>query len=172
MHPCFVHATLPLARVNGSFNAISVYGHANGHTHYSGRGAGRLPTASAVVSDLLNVASGWYPRAFASMNLWCDRHAPARLVDAADLVSRYYIRVHAKDIPGVIGKISTLLGAAGISISSILQHEISVNHFVPVVITTHQARDGAVRDALARIQQLDVIEGKPVCIRIVDMPEG
>ncbi len=71
-----------------------------------------------------------------------------------------------------MGKISTMLGDSGISISAILQHEISADRFVPVVITTHQAREGSIREALARIKALDVIEGQPVCIRIVDMPEG
>ncbi len=104
VHPCFIQGSLPLAQVHGSFNALSVYGHANGHTHYYGRGAGQMPTASAVVSDLLNVAAGWYPQAFAGMNLWADRQAEARLVDAADLTSRYYLRVNAKDVPGRHGQ--------------------------------------------------------------------
>ncbi|MCX5660437.1 MAG: homoserine dehydrogenase [Planctomycetota bacterium] len=170
--PCFVPDALPLAQVHGSFNALSVYGHANGHTFYYGRGAGQMPTASAVVSDVINVASGWYPRAFASMNLWCDRQPPVKLVDPAQQSSRFYLRVNAKDVPGVMGKISTMLGDAGISIAGISQREVSVGKFVPVVITTHQAKLGAVRDALARIKALDATDGDPVCIRIIDMPEG
>lgn len=172
VHPCFVHADLPLAQVNGSFNALSVYGHANGHTMYYGRGAGQLPTASAVVSDVLNVASGWYPRAFAAMNLWCDGHQPPARVNPDDLESRFYLRFNALDVPGVVGKLSTALGDAGISISAIRQHEVAAGQFVPLVITTHRAKQGAVMNALTKIQKLDVIEGKPVFIRIVDLPEG
>lgn len=172
VQPCFVHKSLPLAQVNGSFNALSVYGHANGHTMYYGRGAGRMPTASAVVSDLLNVAAGWYPHAFAHMKLWCDSHAPVKPVDAGDLESRFYLRINALDVPGVMGKVSTILGDAGISISAILQHEADAGKMVPVVITTHRARRGAVIAALDRIEKLDVIAGRPVAIRIVDMPQS
>jgi homoserine dehydrogenase len=172
VHPSFVHAGLPLAQVHGAFNALSVYGHAAGHTMFLGRGAGSLPTAGAVVSDLLNVASGWYPVAFSRMNLWCDRHPPVKLVDPNDLVSRYYIRLNARDVPGVMAKVAMAFGDSGISLSAVMQHESAVGQFVPVVITTHQARRGAVRSALAKIEQLDVIDGNPVCIHIVDMPAG
>jgi len=170
VHPCFVHDTTPLAQVSGSFNALSVYGHAAGHTMYYGRGAGQMPTASAVVSDLLNVASGWYAKAFAEMNLWCDRHAPVRLVDADELVSRFYIRVNALDEPGVLATITSILGEAGISLASFLQHESAAGQFVSVVFTTHEARQGAVRSALAAIDKSDRIQGKPVWVRIVDLP--
>ncbi|MCE9592421.1 MAG: homoserine dehydrogenase [Planctomycetes bacterium] len=172
VQPCFVHKTLPLAQVNGSYNALSVYGHANGHTMYYGRGAGRMPTASAVVSDLLNVASGWYPQAFSRMRLWCDSHEPVNLVDPGDLESRFYLRINALDVPGVMGKVSTALGEMGISISAILQHEAAVGKMVPVVITTHRARRGALMTAMDRIEKLDVIGGRPVAIRIVDMPQS
>lgn len=168
--PCFIHADLPLAQVHGSYNALSIYGHAVGHTMCYGLGAGAMPTASAVVSDLLNVASGWYPKAFAGMNLWPDRHGPATLVDSDDLQSRFYLRINAKDVPGVMAKVSVILGDAGISLSAIRQHESAVGQFVPVVITTDRAREGSVRKALAKIEKLDVIRGRPVCIRIVDMP--
>ncbi len=172
VHPCFVHADTPLAQVDGSFNALSVFGHAVGHTMYYGRGAGQLPTAGAVVSDLLNVASGWYPQAFGAMNLWCDRHEPVELVDADDLTSRFYIRVNALDVPGVMAKITRILGDAGISLASFLQHESAVGQFVSVVLTTHLARQGAVREALAAIERLDEINGRPVSVRIVDLPQG
>ncbi len=170
VHPCFVHANTPLAQVDGPFNALSVYGHAVGHTLYYGRGAGQLPTAGAVVSDLLNVASGWYNQAFAGMNLWCDRHERVEVVDAADLTSRFYIRVNALDKPGVLAKITGILGEVGISLASFLQHESAVGQFVSIVLTTHEARQGAVRQALAAIEQLDAISGRPVSVRIVDLP--
>ncbi len=172
VHPSFVHASAPLAQVHGPFNALSVYGHAAGHTMYSGRGAGQLSTASAVVSDILNVASGWYPLAYRNMSLHGDRCEPAGTVSPDDLVSRFYLRMNALDVPGVMAKVSQILGDAGISLSAILQHEANVGQFVPLVITTHQARQGALNAALKRIAQLKVIHGRPVCIRIVDMPAG
>lgn len=170
VHPSFIHASAPLAQVHGSFNALSVYGHAVGHTMSYGRGAGEMPTASAVVSDILNVASGWYPFACEKMHLQCDKHERVTTVAADDLVSRFYIRMTALDVPGVMAKVSAILGDAGISLSAISQHESNVGQFVPLVIVTHRARQGALQEALKEIETLNVIDGKPVCIRIVDMP--
>ncbi len=169
-HPCFIPAGAPLAQVHGAYNALSVYGHAVGHTMYYGPGAGSLPTASAVVSDLLNTASGWYPAAFSSLRLWPDQHQRARVVEPTELASRFYLRFNAMDKPGVLAKLSAILGDAGISISAVLQHEYNAGAFVPMVIVTHRAPEGAVAGALEEIQQLEVIQGQPVRIRIVDLP--
>ena len=131
-----------------------------------------MPTASAVVSDILNVAAGWYPQAYATMNLHCDRCEAGAMVNPDDLVSRFYLRMNALDVPGVMAKVSHILGDAGISLSAILQHEANVGQFVPLVITTHAARQGSLNAALRQIAKLNVIDGQPVCIRIVDMPGG
>lgn len=170
VQPCFIHAGELLAKVEGAFNALSIHGHAVGHTFYYGAGAGGLPTASAVVSDLLNVASGWYPTAFANLHLTADRNGPARIVPSADRVSRFYLRVNGLDRPGTMAKVTAILGEAGISLSAVLQHETNVGQFVPVVITTHDARQGDVDRAVQSIRELDVIAGEPVVIRIVDLP--
>lgn len=138
---------------------------------YYGRGAGQSPTASAVVSDLLNVASGWYGEAFAKLRLTPDAHGMARVLDPAELVSRFYLRITALDVPGVMAKVTRILGDAGISLSAVLQHEAAAGQFVPVVITTHVAQQGALRQAVARIEALEEIQGPPVVIRIVDIPE-
>jgi homoserine dehydrogenase len=172
VHPCFVPAESMIAQVHGSFNAVSLYGHAAGHIMCYGRGAGRMPTASAVVSDLLNVASGWYAKAFGGMNLWADGQARPVIMAAEELVCRYYIRLNALDRPGVMAKVAAVLGEAGVSLSGIIQHEASAGAFVPLAITTHDARQGDVLPALKRIEGLDVIEGRPVCIRIVEPPAG
>jgi homoserine dehydrogenase len=172
VHPCFLHRSQLLAQVHGSFNALSIFGHATGHTMYYGRGAGMMPTASAVVSDILNVASGWYPRAFETLRLWSDQQPAPTLVSPDDCRSRFYLRVNAKDQPGVMAKITGILGAAGISLSAVMQHEAGAGQFVPVVILTHQARQGSVLGALRQVQDLDVVQGPPVRIRIVDIPQG
>jgi len=170
VHPCFVHKDAMIAQVLSSFNALSVYGSAVGHTMYYGRGAGQLPTASAVVSDVINVASGWYGKAFDNMKLWTDSHAPAKLADPSKLVQRFYLRINALDVPGVMAKVTTALGNAGISISAVLQHEAKVGQFVPVVIVTHNAEQGPVMNACKTIAALDVVREHPTLIRIVDMP--
>ena len=167
--PCFLHADVALAQVRGSFNALSVYGHATGHTMYYGRGAGQMPTASAVVSDLINVASGWYGQAFGSLNSWPGTKDATNVLEPDQLVSRFYLRINAKDTPGVMAEVSRVLGDAGISLGAILQHEVDADQFVPVVIITHKAPQGALRRALAQIEQLPVVNGTPICIRIVDV---
>ena len=172
VHPCFIHGDQQLANVHGSFNALSVYGHATGHTMYFGRGAGQMPTAGAVVSDLLNVAGGWYQQAFLNMNLWPDTDQPATITDAADLCGRFYLRVNALDVPGIMASITHALGDAGISIAAVLQHEENQGKFVPVVILTHDARQGAIDQAATTIENLDCIDGKPIVIRVVEFPEG
>ncbi len=168
--PCFIHKDQPLAQVLGSYNAMSVYGHAVGQTMYYGRGAGALPTASAVVADIINVASGWYPHAFGALNVWPDRHGVAQIADPDDLRSRFYLRINAKDMPGVLAKITAILGKAKISISGVSQHEYGAGRFVPLVLITDVAREGDLKRALAHIALLDVISGSPVCLRIVDLP--
>ncbi|MFW6033474.1 MAG: homoserine dehydrogenase, partial [Phycisphaeraceae bacterium] len=142
VEPCFIHHDELLAKVTGAFNALSVYGHAVGHTLYYGAGAGRMPTASAVVSDLLNVASGWYPLAFSQMQLTPDRKGEAGIMDPEQLVSRFYLRLNVLDKPGTLAKITALLGDANISLSAVLQEETDIGRAVPVVITTHDAKRG------------------------------
>ncbi len=170
--PCFISKRTLLGQVHGPYNALVVRGHAVGSTMFYGRGAGRLPTASAVVSDLLNVASGWYPQAFASMRLAhaCSSGSPVHLISAADLWSRFYIRINALDVPGVMAKVTAALGQRGISLSAVMQHEANAGQVVPVVILTHAARLGDVQAALEAIEKLDVIQGTPVRFRIVDLP--
>jgi len=173
--PCFIAEDHLLSHVRGTFNALSVQGSAVGPTLFYGHGAGQMPTASAVVSDLLNVVGGWYPHAFASMRIWPDQHQPTRLTAADDLTSRYYLRIHARDEPGVMAAVASVLGDREISISAMVQHEAgqrAVPDVVPVVITTHLARRGAIREAVARIAGLESVVEPPVCIRIVDLPEG
>ncbi|HOF19150.1 MAG TPA: ACT domain-containing protein, partial [Phycisphaerae bacterium] len=161
----------PLAWVSGPFNAVSVYGHATGHTMYYGRGAGSLPTASAVVADIASVAMGVAPRLFENLRLWPDLAAPAEQLPPVETRSRYYLRVMAEDRPGVFARIAEVLGRHDISIRSVLQHEAPENaqaSGVPVVITTHSAREGAVQQALVEVDSLDVIKAPSVRIGIVD----
>ncbi|MEX0777460.1 MAG: homoserine dehydrogenase [Phycisphaeraceae bacterium] len=172
VQPCFLHKDVMLAQVRGPFNALSVYGHATGQTMYYGRGAGALPTASAIVSDVINLASGGYPHAFAALNLWSDQQPAARIIDHDDLCSRFYVRINAMDRPGTMARVTQALGEAGISLSAVMQHESGEGKFVPVVVLTHRARWGSLRQALAKVEALDVIDGRPVCIRIVDLPDG
>ena len=172
VHPSFIAEDNPLARVKGPFNAISLFGSAVGQVMYYGRGAGMMPTASAVVADIIDVALGNSGTTFRHLNLR-PRSQTAPLIEKIDnLVSRFYIRVMCKDQPGVIAQWSKVLADNQISISGALQHEgIGPDNTVPVVIATHPTRQKNVTAALEDMEKLDVIGGKPVCIRIVDIPE-
>lgn len=170
VQPCFIDRQALLSSVTGAYNALVVDGHAVGQSIFYGEGAGQMPTASAVVSDLLDVAAGWYPQAFRSMSLTPDQQPQANLVEPAKLLSRFYLRIHALDRPGTMAQVTRLLGEQGISLSAVLQHEAEPGQFVPVVITTHEARFGDMQAAMERIQQLDAIQGEPMVLRIVDMP--
>ena len=172
VRPAFITKEHPLAWVSGPFNAVSVYGHATGHTMYYGRGAGAYPTASAVVADIASLASGTARRAFDQLGIWPDRCGAADQLPIEEVRSRYYLRLQAEDRPGVFARVAAILGHHEISISSLLQHEPPEEACpvagVPVVITTHRAREGDVRKALTHIDALDSVMGPSVCIGIVD----
>lgn len=171
VHPTLVHKTDVLAEVSGSFNAISVFGSALGHTLYYGRGAGQMPTASAVVADIVGVGLGTIPLAFSKLNIFPDSVPAAEILPIEQLKSRYYLRLLAKDVPGVMADVTRALGDAGISLSAIHQHESDEGQSVPVVITTHLAVEGAMRQALKAIDALPTIKPSTVCLRIVDQPK-
>jgi len=175
VRPAFIGTDHPLAWISGPFNAVSVYGHAVGHTMYYGRGAGGRPTASAVVADILSVALGSVPAAFKSLTIWPDQTEETSLLPTDDIESRYYLRLMVRDEPGVFARIAEILGAQRISLSSVLQKEPSAPEgetaIVPVVITTHTAREGNVRTALKALDSLDEVVEQSVCISILDEHE-
>jgi homoserine dehydrogenase len=171
VHPTLVHRDDVLAEVSGSFNAISVFGHALGHALFYGRGAGQMPTASAVVADIVDVAMGSRGIAFAQQRIFPDTTPPADVLPFEQLESRYYLRLSARDVPGVLADVTAALGRNGISLSAVLQRESNDSQMVPVVITTHLAREGAVRKALAEIDRLPTITPPTVCLRIIDQPK-
>lgn len=171
VHPTLVHKEDQLAQVSGGFNAISVYGHALGHALFYGRGAGRTPTASAIVADLVGVAMGTMGETFKRLKVYPDEVPAVKVLPFEQLKSRYYIRLAAKDEPGVLAQVTAALGKHGISLSAFLQHETEAGQHVPVVITTHLAREGDVKAALAEIDALKTIQPPTVCLRIVDQPK-
>ena len=171
VHPTLVNQADMLAEVSGSFNAISFYGHALGHALFYGRGAGQMPTASAVVSDLVAIALGTIPLAFKQLRFLPDLVEPAKVLPIEDLVSRYYLRLVATDAPGVLADVTDALGRHNISLSAVLQHENNDGKSVPVVITTHKAREGEMRAALKEIDALPTITTPSICLRIIDQPK-
>jgi homoserine dehydrogenase len=170
VHPTMIPRRTLLAEVGGAYNAIFVQGEALGSSLYFGRGAGSLPTATAVLADVIEVARNrsltaglrvpplGYP--------WHDlRVAPLRSID--DLRSEYYLRFMAVDRPGVLATIAGILGEHSISIASVIQRGRSeADETVPLVMRTHTARERNLKDALRLVDQLPVVQGKSVFIRI------
>ena len=172
VHPSFVSEDTPLADVDGPFNAVSVFGNAVGNVMFYGRGAGMMATASAVVADILDIALGTSERLFERMPMVTEKRKAANFKKIDDILSRFYLRIMAKDQPGVFARYGQILGKNGISISGAMQHEGSgPDNTVPVVITTHPTRQKNMAAALNELQRLDILRGKPVCIRIVEIPE-
>jgi homoserine dehydrogenase len=169
VRPAFISKEHPLSWVSGSFNAVSVYGHATGHTMHYGKGAGGKPTASAVLADIHSIAIGNSKNSFDSV-LWPDNAEKSVQLSPDEIISRFYIRINVEDKPGVLAKISACLGEKNISISSVLQKEpiSGSSEGVPVVITTHNAKEGNLKKALADINKMSVVKAKSICIQIAD----
>jgi homoserine dehydrogenase len=171
VHPTMIPFGNLLSNVNGTLNAITITGDATGDMLLYGRGAGMMPTASAVMSDLVdlarNVLSGTVGRvpalAFQPQTI---RSIPMMPID--QISSHYYFRFSALDRPGVLSTISGILGAHGISIQSVHQKGRKTNGAVPVVMLSHRAREADVKQALSEIGALEVIAAKPTLIRIED----
>ena len=172
VHPSFIAADCSLARVDGSFNAISVFGSAVGETFYYGRGAGMMPTASAIVADIVDAALGNSRTTFNNLRLKGRSEVAPLIENIDDSISRFYIRLMAKDEPGVVACYGRILGDHEISISGALQHEgRGPDNTVPVVITTHKTQERNMAAALADLAKSGLFSDQAVCIRIVDIPE-
>jgi homoserine dehydrogenase len=130
-----------------------------------------MPTASAIVADLIGVALGTTALQFKQLRIFPDSTPPAQVLPVDQLQSRYYLRITARDMPGVMAQATRVLGNHDISLASIKQRESEAGNIVPVVITTHHAREGAIRRAIKEVDQLPNIQPSTVCLRIVDEPE-
>lgn len=171
IHPTMIPFDHLLASVNGNFNAFHFIGDASGSVFLYGQGAGMDPTASAVVSDLVDIArdilngvSGRIP----PRTVPEDQIDDIRILPMEDVVSNYFFRFIAVDRPGVLSKISGILGRFNISIAAVIQKGRKVDGVVPVVMTTHVAKEKSVREALREIDKLDVVGDATVLIRIED----
>ncbi len=161
VHPCLTPASSPIARVDGVFNAVVVEGDAAGRVMLEGRGAGAGPTASAVVADLIDLARGHTAPTWGQETL---DNSPA--VPIGEHLGAYYLRLMVIDRPGVIADVAAILRDDGVSLESLLQHGRSPGESVPVVLVTHEVRERAMQDALARIGALEAVLEPPALIRI------
>ena len=169
--PTLVRHGTPLAEVRGAYNAIRVVGDAVGQVFFQGLGAGQMPTASAVVADLIDTVLGRTAITFRALNLWSqDREVPVAARDPAKIAGRFYLRLHVEDRPGVLAEIAGILGRNDVSLSSVIQHETEeeANGVVPLVIMTHAAPEGKISRAIETIDQLPCTRAKTVRMRVGD----
>jgi len=169
VHPTMIPDSNPLSYVDTSMNAIAIDADATGQTMLYGHGAGMMPTASAVLSDIADIArniiSG-IKRRVPILGYPEDNIRPIPILPMTELYTRYYLRFEAQDHPGVLAKISGILGENDISIKSVHQKGRKTNGKVPVVMITHKAKEAWVQNALSEISKTDSVVGDPVVIRI------
>ncbi len=167
VHPTLLPRQHPLAGVHGVNNAILVEGDPVGQVMFYGPGAGAGPTASAVVADILNIAGirrVGGPEAGLDPLLAASSWRQCRLVDGASTRHRNYVRLRTCDEAGVIGRIGTCFGQAGVSIQSIVQFESS-EAGAEIVVITHEVRESAFQEALEAIRALHEVEAIAACLR-------
>ena len=171
VHPTLVPRTHMLANVGGAMNAVYLTGEAVGPILLYGQGAGMMPTASAVVSDLIDLARNiihGVPGRVPALG-WESALSTRRLIKPInDLVTNYYFRFSALDQPGVLSQVSGILGKHNISIAAVIQKGREVAGTVPIVMITHEAREADARQAMAEIDQLPIVSPPTVFYRIED----
>lgn len=175
VQPTLVRHDRPLAKVDGPFNMIALEGDAVGRTWYSGPGAGQMPTASAVVADLIDVAVVRAPLTFRQLDLW-QKTDPIAVQPAEEISRRYYLRFNVEDRPHVIADIADILGRNEISIASVIQHEApevedissDTESIVPLVIMTHRTTEGRVRAADAEFDSLSSLRNPRIRMPVSD----
>ncbi len=169
VHPTMIPVGSPMAQVHGVYNAIQVVGDAVSDVMLYGRGAGSMPTGSAVVSDILaigrNLITGGTGRV-PPASFQADQRRPLPVRPMSDIRSLYYLRFMVVDQPGVLSNIAGILGQQGISISTVLQQGRKHGQTVPVVIRTHQATERAVQTALQDINRMAFISEPTSLIRV------
>ncbi|MGH7113116.1 MAG: homoserine dehydrogenase [Stellaceae bacterium] len=165
VHPCMVPRASPIAAVEGVYNAVVAEGDFVGRVVLEGRGAGALPTASAVAADLVDIAAGRrvFPFGIPAAAL---RQIPGVPIERHQ--GAYYIRLMVVDRPGVIADVAAALRDEEVSMESMIQRGRAPGEAVPVVLTTHVTVEAAMRRALAKIEALDSVLEPPRLIRIED----
>ncbi|MFA6471528.1 MAG: homoserine dehydrogenase [Candidatus Latescibacterota bacterium] len=169
VHPTLVSTESIMAYVEDEFNAVEIYGDAVGREIFYGKGAGRMPTASAVVSDTTDVAERLLTGAPTNVSrIILNDHGP-ELVDMADLKLRYYLHFTVRDKPGVLASITRIFADQNISIESVIQIGTADGDYIPIVIMTHEAREGDMGKAMKQFTDLEAAKGRIKLIRVEDI---
>jgi homoserine dehydrogenase len=174
VHPTMIPVSTLLAQVDGVLNAIYVNGDAVGPTLYYGQGAGDLPTASAVLGDVIEISRdilyGGASRV-SPCSYPLDNRKVLPLLRMDDVMSKYFLRFSTVDQPGVLSTIAGILAHHGISIASVIQKERKPQGPVPIVMMTHVAQEKNVKAALGEIDTMEIVGAKTVLVRVEDQEE-
>ena len=171
VHPTLIPDDHLLSRVDGTYNAVFIDGDAAGPGMYYGKGAGMMPTASAVVSDIIDLSRNMLRETGQRVPPFSYQQEFIKKIiikNIREVVTRYYLRFSVLDRPGVLSKISGILGRRGISIRSVIQKGRQTRGTVSIFLLTHQAREAAVRKALDEINRLSEVRARTMLIRIED----
>lgn len=170
VHPTLIPHRRLIANVNGIMNAVLIKGDAVGPTLHYGAGAGAMPTASAVVADVVDVTRALttdHDNRVPHLAFQPDELSDMPVLPIEQVETAYYLRVIVRDQPGVMARIAGILGEEGISIEAIQQKEPQEgNTYVPLIMLSHRVREGRMNRALARIQDLESVTGKVVRLRM------
>lgn len=164
VHPVFLPKEHPLASVNGVYNAIFVRGNAIGEAMFYGPGAGSLPTASAVVADIIDVSRDIVTHSFGRLNCTCYREKVLCPIEKTQ--SSYYVRLLVEDKPGVLGAIATAFGNADVSLQSVIQTQRDGNEHAEIVAITHCVSHANILAALGVLKALPVVSEVRNLIRV------
>jgi len=167
--PMMIKAGEPMAEVKANYNAVSVVGDAVGPVFFHGQGAGQMPTASAIVADMIDTAVGRTAITFKTLELWAEDNKRVEFASPGDLEGRFYLRFDVVDQPGVMGQITGRLGQHGISIASVIQHEPSDSsqQTVPIIIMTHLTPESAAQAAMKQIMEMPTVADTAERFRIL-----
>ena len=167
VHPTMIPKKHPLANVYDSYNAVFIKGNAVGDLMFYGRGAGDLPTGSAVVSDIVSIVRSNVdtenPNPVVKNNLW-----EREILDMGDIKSKFYIRATVLDESGVLGEITAILGKHNVSIRSVIQKGDEEDGQVTIVLVTHKTNEAQIDNAIKEIKQLKSVDKIDNIIRIED----
>ncbi|MBS4804190.1 MAG: homoserine dehydrogenase [Clostridium sp.] len=158
VHPTMIPENHPLANVYDSFNAVLIKGNAVGDLMFYGRGAGDLPTGSAVVSDVVSILRSNIENEnlnpVVKNNLWVKE-----ISDISEIDSKYYMRLTVEDRPGVLGEISSVVGANNVSLRSVIQKGLDIGNEnkVTIVLVTHMTKEGNIKSAIEELYKLDAV---------------
>ncbi len=165
VHPTLIPREHPLAAVNGVFNAIYVQGDAVGNTMFYGRGAGEMPTGSAVAADVMEAARNRLHRAAGINGCTCFEQKP--VLPVGHLQSKYYLRMAVADRPGVLASIAYAFGDKEVSLASVIQKHTDGRR-AEIVLVTHRVSEQNLRDALAIVEKLSAVDEVCAVIRVDD----